>query len=132
MTGSSLPRRASSVRSASVALEGLVFIFRILVRHAVRPANIHKGSQKPVASYSVFAEQPGHSAISLLGRRKEDVLRAEVFVLQALGSFQARLSKLLRRPLMYTCPLPAPLTLGMRSISDSKAEAMRAGLTPIF
>ena len=84
MTGSSFPRRASSVRSRPYFLEGLIFRFRILIGHALCPAHLRQDLKNPILRNVVLLENPYRNRFAALrDDAQQKVLGADKVVLQA-------------------------------------------------
>ena len=86
MTGSSLPFWASCRQVAAVAFERLVLVLGILIRHALAASHLGERRQDAIGRQPVRLQQPrGRGAPGLAGDGEEQVLGADVLVLQPAG-----------------------------------------------
>ncbi len=86
MTGSSLPRRASSVRSRPYFVERLVFGLRVLVGYALRATHLREHFENSILGDVELLQNPRRDAASpFAGDGQQQMLGADELVFQPLG-----------------------------------------------
>jgi hypothetical protein len=84
ITGSSLPRRASSTRIAAVALQRLVGLLGVVGGHALLAAHRGERLEEPVRGDAGAMEDGGRALAASAQHRQHEVLDADELVLQPL------------------------------------------------
>jgi hypothetical protein len=112
MTGSSLPLRASAVRSRPVALQRLVAVLGVGVVHALVAADLAQDVQDGVARHAVRFSSVAAGRLRR-HQRQQQVLGGDVLVLEGVGLAQRVLQDAVAA--WATSAWPAPRVCGQRA-----------------